>query len=184
MKEKKSFLKDTRVKAFLVIIILFCGIAIRGQLEKVYDKMHAEEEKEETKTIGRNLGYAENVSEDNKILKKFKKEYPGAEVLVACEEDLTNDGYKDLVVIYHPDPTDTPVELVVAVDSGDGENYTITEPIPAPVENQRLQFKNIDGKDETEFVLQGEKGNKVGYGIYRLVEGVPVNLFGEGMEEC
>ena len=35
-----------------------------------------------------------------------------------------------------------------------------------------------------EFVLQGQKGNKVGYGIYRVVDNAPMNLFGEGMEDC
>lgn len=185
MKEKKTFLKDIRVKVLLVILILFCGIAIRSKLEDVYDKMHVQQKEEsEKKTIGRDLGYAQNVSEDNKILKIFQEKHPAAEVLVACEEDLSNDGYKDLVVIYRPNPEKLPVELVIMVDSGNGEDYTMTEPISAPVENQRLQFKNIDGKDEMEFVLQGEKGNKVGYGIYRLSEGVLVNLFGEGMEEC
>ena len=118
-----------------------------------------------------------------------------ASVLLACEEDLTNDGLKDLVVIFATTEDDEHVgtenlgrhkhiRLTVAIDSGDGVNYEFTEPIPAPVENQKIQFQNIDKKDEIEFVLQGQKDNKVGYGIFRVVEGETVNLFGEGMEDC
>ena len=116
-------------------------------------------------------------------------------MLVACEEDLTNDGKKDLVVIYNTPEEDEAskntalvngghIRLTVMIDLGDGEAYEHTEPIPAPVENQKIQFQNIDKADEMEFVLQGQKGAKVGYGIFRVIEGKAVNLFGEGMEEC
>ena len=145
--------------------------------------------------VGRGLSYAENVPEDHPILGAFCEEYPEAEVLVACEEDLTDDGLKDLVVISATTEDDEHVgsenlgrhkhiRLTVAVDSGDGKVYQFTDPIPAPVENQKIQFQNIDKKDEIEFVLQGQKDNKVGYGIFRVVEGETVNLFGEGMEDC
>ena len=60
---------------------------------------------------------------------------------------------------------------MVMVDSGDGENYVGSDPIPAPVENQRIKFQDIDQKDEIEFILQGQKGSNVGYGIFRVVDG-------------
>lgn len=185
MKEKKSFFKSTGEKVLLVVFIVFCGFLIRGRLDGVYEEMQAEvKEDETTERVGRELDYAENVPEDNKILQAFKTQYPGAEVLVACEEDLTNDTCEDLVVICRLPDDKSHVHLIVAVDSGDGENYQFTEPILAPVENQKITFKNIDEKDEMEFVLQGQKGNKVGYGIFRVIDGTPVNLFGEGMEDC
>ena len=70
------------------------------------------------------------------------------------------------------------------VDSGDGENYECSELIPAPVENQRIKFQNIDEQEEIEFILQGQKGSKIGYGIFRVMEGEPISLFDQGMEEC
>ena len=131
---------------------------------------------------------------DNAFASIFFTDF-GITMLVACEEDLTNDGKKDLVVIYNTPEEDEAskntalvngghIRLTVMIDLGDGEAYEHTEPIPAPVENQKIQFQNIDKADEMEFVLQGQKGAKVGYGIFRVIEGKAVNLFGEGMEEC
>ena len=182
MKEKKSILRSTWAKVVLIVLLVFAGFLIRGKLDNVYEQMK-EKEKEEAEEgpVGRELDYAENVSEDNKILQAFLAEYPGEEVLVACENDLTNDGLYDLVVIYR---LEGHTWLLVTVDSGNSIDYGFTEVIPAPVENQKITFKNIDEKDEMEFVLQGQKGNKVGYGIYRVVDNAPMNLFGEGMEDC
>lgn len=197
----KSFLKNTKGKVLLFVLVVLAGFLIRGRLDSLYVKRQTRAGGGEVNTysdgerIGRQLVYAENVSGDHKILKAFEGAHPEAEVLVACEEDLTDDGLKDLVVIYATTEDDEHVgsenvgkhkhiRLTVAIDSGDGVNYQFTDPIPAPVENQKIQFRNIDKKDEIEFVLQGQKENKVGYGIYRVVDGETVNLFGEGMEDC
>ena len=96
MKEKKSILRSTWAKAVPIVLLVFAGFLIRGKLDNVYEQMK-EKEKEEAEEgpVGRELDYAENVSEDNKILQAFLAEYPGAEVLVACENDLTNDGLDD-----------------------------------------------------------------------------------------
>lgn len=182
VKEKKSILRSTWAKAVPIVLLVFAGFLIRGKLDNVYEQMKEKEKQEaEEGPVGRELDYAENVSEDNKILQAFLAEYPGAEVLVACENDLTNDGLDDLVVIYR---LEGHTWLLVTVDSGNSIDYGFTEAIPAPVENQKITFKNIDEKDEMEFVLQGQKGNKVGYGIYKVVDNAPMNLFGEGMEDC
>lgn len=192
-------MKSTKVKIVLGAAVLFLGFLIRGKLEALYIDINASKAEVNTyddgTRAGRELNYAENVPEDNKILQAFKEQFPAATVLVACEEDLTNDGHKDLVVVYNTPEADENskytelvngghVRLLVMIDSGDGEHYYHTEPIPAPVENQKIQFQNIDQKDEIEFVLQGQKGSKVGYGIYRVMDDAAVNLFGEGMEEC
>ncbi|MDY5845917.1 MAG: hypothetical protein SPJ92_05125 [Bariatricus sp.] len=96
------------------------------------------EEESEEGPIGGELNYAENVSEDNKILQAFLAEYQGAEVLLACENDLTNDGMDDLVVIYR---LEGHTWLLVTVDLGNGSDYGFTEAIPAPVEGQKITFK-------------------------------------------
>ena len=75
-------------------------------------------------------------------------------VVLACEEDVTDDGCKDLIVIY----TEKELTRTVAViDSGDGVNYNFTTPIPGPIENQKIQFKNIDKEGEIEIIVTGEK---------------------------
>lgn len=198
---KKSVLRGTGLKILVIVLVVFAGFLIRGRLDGLYEKQQTRVNEGEVNVysdgerVGRELSYASNVPEDNQILRAFLAWRPEAEVLVACEEDLTNDGLKDLVVIFATTEDDEHVgsgnlgkhkhiRLTVAIDSGDGVNYEFTDPIPAPVENQKIQFQNIDKKDEIEFVLHGQKENKVGYGIYRVVKGETVNLFGEGMEDC
>lgn len=188
----KGFLKSTGFKLLLAVVILLAGFMIRGRLEEKYDEMNqpsgtaqnTEDEYSDGERVGRELDYAPDVPDDNKILLAFKEQFPQAEVLVACEEDVTDDGHDDLVVVCRMEDSISEVKLIVAIDSGDGANYIYTEPIPAPVENQKIKFQDIDKKDEIEFVLQGEKGSKVGYGIFRVMDGQVVNLFGEGMEDC
>lgn len=197
----RTFFKSAKAKILIIILVVFAGFLLRGRLDGLYEKQQTRQGAGEVNVysdgerVGRGLSYAENVPEDHPILGAFCEEYPEAEVLVACEEDLTDDGLKDLVVIFATTEDDEHVgsenlgrhkhiRLTVAVDSGDGKVYQFTDPIPAPVENQKIQFQNIDKKDEIEFVLQGQKDNKVGYGIFRVVEGETVNLFGEGMEDC
>lgn len=202
MKKIKDFLQSAKGKTIVIVVVLLAGFFVRTQLDHLYDVLNNIGTGEVTTydgdtagRVGRELDYAENVPEDNKILMKFKELYPDAKILVACEEDLTDDGCKDLVlVVNNPHKDDYSsgtqftdggyIRLCVMVDTGDGENYECSELIPAPVENQRIKFQNIDEQEEIEFILQGQKGSKVGYGIFRVMEGEPISLFDQGMEEC
>ena len=202
MKKIINFLKSPRGKIVLIGIVLFAGFFVRIRLEHLYDELNNVGKGKATVydgdadgRVGRELDYEENVPEDNKILVKFKELYPDARILVACEEDLTDDGCKDLVLVVnnpHKDEYSRATQLTdggyirlcVMVDSGDGEKYECSELIPAPVENQRIKFQNIDEQEEIEFILQGQKGAKVGYGIFRVMEGEPISLFDQGFEEC
>lgn len=47
-----------------------------------------------------------------------------------------------------------------------------------------IQFKNIDEEAEMEFIVSGEKDGAAGYAIYRMIDGQPMDLFGDGMEDC
>lgn len=200
MEKKEKFYNKLWFKALMIVIVLVGAFSVRQFLENKYDEMNDVQTGTVTYydgegRVGRELNYAENVAETHPVVEIFQDAFPEATVLVACEEDLTNDGYKDLIIIYNTPEEDEHsahstkvngvyVRLTVAIDSGDGENYEFTSPIPAPIENQKIQFQNIDKVDEIEFVVQGQKGAKVGYGIYRVMDGAPVNLFGEGLEEC
>lgn len=176
MKEKFKFLKSPIAKICLLVVVVVIGFVVSQKLEE------KQQEKEEQRRLSqRNIVYAENVDEDNKILQAFMKHTPEAEIYVACEEDITDDGCKDLVVIYKKGKL---TRTVVAIDSGDGENYTFTDPIPGPIENQKVQFKNIDKEGVIEFIITGEKNGAVGYAVYRMIDGIPTDLFGEGMDDC
>lgn len=199
MKHIKTFLKSTKGRLLLVLILLTAGLFVRGRLERLYIDRQAKEAEVTRYTdgsrVGRTLQYAENVPEDNALLQAFYEKYPTASMIAACEEDLTDDGISDLVVIYNTPEEDENsaqtervngghIRLLVVMGAAFGEEVSFTKPIPAPVENQKIQFQNIDKKDENEFVLHGQKGTKIGYGIYRVMGDQVVNLFGEGMEDC
>lgn len=200
MAKIKEFFNSVAGRALLVVLVLAIGFTIRTELEQLYNRQQAVGQgsssfDKEGNRAGREIDYAENVPEDHKILMKFKELFPKAKILVACEEDLTNDGCKDLVVVFNnPEPDEFSsytqlmdggyIRLAVMIDSGDGENYECSTPTPAPVENQRIKFQNIDEQEEIEFILQGQKGSKVGYGIFRVMEGEPISLFDQGFEEC
>lgn len=200
MAKIKTFFNSVAGRVIIVVLALVIGFTIRTELEQLYNRKQAVGQgsssfDKEGNSAGREIDYAENVAEDNKILLAFKELYPDARILVACEEDLTNDGCKDLVLVYnnpHPDEFSSYtqmmdggfIRLAVMIDSGDGQNYECSTPTPAPVENQRIKFQNIDSQEEIEFILQGQKGAKVGYGIFRVMDGEPISLFDQGFEEC
>ena len=173
-------LKDSIVaKVIFVIVIVIIAFGARSLLENKQEEIQIDKQTA-GKTV-REMNYAESVPEDDSILQVFKKTSPPAEVLLACREDVTDDGLDDLVVICK---TDEGNRTIVVTDSGDSTNYNFSNPIPAPVENQRIQFKNIDKEGEIEFIITGEKKGAVGYAIYRMIDGQPADLFGEGMEDC
>ena len=64
------------------------------------------------------------------------------------------------------------------------EGFLATNEVPAPIEDQIIQFKDIDKKPPMEFIVQGSKGNKTGFAVFRIENNQLVDLFGEGMEDC
>ena len=183
------------IRFLIAVVIIVLGYFLRLRLDRLYENSAAGSgdgtvtEYSDGKRVGRELSYAENVPPDHPLLQLFRRDYPDTEVILACEEDLTDDGRRDLVILYSllSDKAAilqyTPVWLTVAENVADG-TCKYTEPIRAPVENQKIHFKNIDQKEEIEFVLQGSKGERIGYGIFRVMNDKTVNLYGEGMEDC
>ncbi|AHM57423.1 putative lipoprotein [Peptoclostridium acidaminophilum DSM 3953] len=121
------------------------------------------------------------VPADNELLAYFKAQYPDREPVQCAYEDITSDGSKDLIVIFENEKDKKQMCAVIAEEN---EKHQLTEPIPAPAENQKIQFKDIDEKDELEFIVSGSKNGSVGYAIYRIIDNRMINLFGEGMEDC
>lgn len=159
-----------------LLLIAAAVVALFFIRQRIY-AMEAEQQESDRKN------YAESVAEDHEALLYFNQEMPGREVFLACEEDLTDDGLKDLVVVYH-NPEEGVINWMVAlINRGDG-TYDITPPTRAPIENQAIRFFNMDKAGEMEFVLTGEKEGEVGYAIYRIIDGELINLFGEDMEDC
>ncbi|MDO4265210.1 MAG: Cys-Cys-COOH (seleno)protein SaoC [Eubacteriales bacterium] len=157
----------------IILVLLIAGFILSNYLN--------EQQKLREAQSFRNANYAPQVSEDNELLVRFLADFPSCrEVLRACEEDVTDDGRKDLVLVYRTQ--DKLTRMIVCQNNADGVVYS--EPIPGPVENQQIQFKNIDKTGPIEFIVSGEKKGAVGYAIYRMIDGEPVDLFGEGMADC
>lgn len=168
--------KKKRHPLFYPAIIL--GLLIIGFALSNY--LNAQEELRQAQSF-RNANYAPQAADDHALLVQFLTDFPECEaVLRACEEDVTDDGRKDLVVIYRT--TDKLTRMIVCQNNEEGIAYS--EPVPGPVENQQIQFKNIDKTGPIEFIVSGEKKGAVGYAIYRMIDGEPVDLFGEGMADC
>lgn len=115
----------------------------------------------------------------NKLYIAFTEEFPDREVILCEGGDFTNDGIEDLIVIYKEKKH---TEMLVVV--GDENKVMYTNSVKAPVENQAIELRNIDEKDEVEFVVSGSKAGNVGYGIFRVENMILKDLFGEGMDAC
>ena len=161
-------------KPLVNILLLLIAIVVLASLREVL----LEKDKEAAQSS--KIQYAEMVKDNHKLLKEFRTRHPERTVLLACAEDITNDGIEDLVLISQEGKDISSIALFSQEDGSLGE----TEPIPAPRENQHIRFFNMDKLSEIETLITGEKNGQVGYAIYRIMDGAMVNLFGEGMEDC
>lgn len=131
-------------------------------------------------TAGDQKDFTPAVLADNGLLQRFCTGHPGRPVLKYAQADLDNDGKEDLVVIYRLGGE----KNQMCVLRHEGAKIVETNAVPAPVSDQMIQFRDIDEKPPLEFILQGRKGARVGYAIFRIDQGVLTDLFGEGMPEC
>jgi hypothetical protein len=111
---------------------------------------------------------------------RWCEDHWGRRVLLSASADVDADGRPDLVVIYRVDGQKNAMCVVLAKPEG----YRATNDVPAPVENQRITFRDIDDAPPLEFIVQGSKGAKYGYAVFRIEAGTLVSLSGHGMEDC
>ncbi len=133
-----------------------------------------------TAPAGDQKDFTPEVLNQNPLMQQFAANHPGLAVLKYAQADLDNDGKEDLIVIYRM----TAEKNQMCVLRHRGPEIIETNSVPAPVSDQMIQIRNIDEKPPLEFILQGRKGAKVGYAIFRIEKGLLTDLFGEGMEDC
>jgi len=118
--------------------------------------------------------------DESKMMRYFVDSHPGQTVLKYAQADLDSDGQTDLIVIYQVEKAKNEMCVIRYKES----TLMETNPLPAPVSDQMIRFKDIDGKSPLEFILQGRKRAKVGYAIFRIEKGKLIDVFGDGMEDC
>ena len=117
---------------------------------------------------------------EDSLMRRFSTEHPGLAVIKYARADLDSDGREDVIVIYRVAAD----KNMMCVLCQQGEAVIETNSVPAPMADQTIQFRNIDEKPPLEFIVQGRKGAKVGYAIYRVEQGILTDLFGQGMQDC
>ena len=128
-----------------------------------------------------NIKVTLGVEKDNELLLYFIENYPDNKVITCGYEDLNDDGRKDLLVIYNEAPKKN--AMVIVIDTGNG--FKLSDHVKAPIDNQKIEFKDIDKTGPIEFIVSGSKDGNFGYSIFRLIDDVEIiDLFGEGMDEC
>ena len=129
---------------------------------------------------GQKEGTVNSADTKHVLYQHFLASYGDKKPLLTGVNDINNDGLEDLIVIYQDTPT---TNKMIAIWQEDGK-VVISEPTPAPVENYRIEWRDIDDQDPIELIVSGSKGVNVGYAIYRWENHEFINLFGEGMEDC
>jgi hypothetical protein len=129
---------------------------------------------------GDQKNYSPALLQTNRLMRFFAEKHPQHAILKYAEADLDNDGKEDLIVIYQVAKGQNEMSVVLQR----GVDCIETNSVPAPVSDQLIQFKDIDSKPPLEFIVQGRKGPKVGYAIFRVEDGKLEDLFGQGMEDC
>lgn len=121
------------------------------------------------------------VDQNNELLLYFIEHKTEYDVITCGYEDLNDDGRKDLLVIYKVGLREN--GMLIVLDTVDG--YKFTDSVRAPIDNQKIEFKDIDKTGPIEFIISGSKDGNFGYSIFRLIDDVEIrDLFGEGMEDC
>lgn len=162
------------VKLVAIVVIVALALvglaAVRQGLQEQSDVQDAQSDT-----------WATPVSDDNKALQEFKRNHPGEEICLACEEDITGDGLKDLLVITRDEENAYTTPMIA-----DSQNsWHELERVRAPYENQKMRFLDFDKDGIMNPLISGERNSKIGYAVYRITkEGKFIDVFGEGMEDC
>lgn len=136
--------------------------------------------RQEQTTTSDERDFNPEILRESKPMQAFIAAHPGQEVLKYAKADLNADGSVDLIVIYRENSSRNRM-CVICVE---GDRFIESNSVPAPVSDQTIRFRDIDNTAPLEFIAQGRKGAVVGYAIFRLEDGILVDLFGDGFEDC
>ncbi len=157
-------MKSKVIQAALVILVVLIGFRLYSDDRSIQAQ----------KGIG--------VDETHPFIMQYRNEFPSHTLLYAAEADLNADDAVDMVIVYNPQGDEKNYMTVLLRDR---EKYLRSQETLAPRENIDIQFKNIDEKNPTEFIVSGSKDGNYGYAIYRLENNSEIrDLFCEDMDSC
>ncbi|MEG0370718.1 MAG: Cys-Cys-COOH (seleno)protein SaoC [Clostridium sp.] len=118
------------------------------------------------------------------MLQYFKDKNPKVDVISVKEGDLNSDSFEDMIVMFkHNKDGKEEVAFTVVIKKENG--YETLKHYRAPIENQKIEVKNIDNKPPVEFSISGSKNGEVGLSIYRLEGNKIIDIFGlDSMDAC
>lgn len=129
---------------------------------------------------GKSASEIYTINENHPLYPNFLEVYGDMKILLTAEMDFTDDGLTDLIVIYRENKSSNKLVALWR----DGDEVKLSEPTPAPINNCKVEWKDIDNTPPIEMILSGSKGTAVGYAIYRFDKNEFLSLFGDGMEDC
>lgn len=173
-KNNKSGAKNFKRMVLSVVLIVALVVGLAWLREYLREK-----EARKDQSTG---GYARMVSDTNPLLEQFRRDHSGKSVILACSDDINADEKMDLVVIVSGKKHSDPNQTIVMVSHGMG--YFYTDPVPAPKENQKIKFTNIDKDDDKEVMITGDKNGQVGYALYKVRGKKFRDLYGQNMKDC
>ncbi|PKQ36866.1 MAG: hypothetical protein CVT59_10800 [Actinobacteria bacterium HGW-Actinobacteria-1] len=109
----------------------------------------------------------------------FAEKHPECTIVTSAVGDVTDDGVEDMVVVFRD--ADGSMRTLVVIG---GDTPAETNAVPAPAEDQRISFRDIDKKGPVEFIVRGSKGSDIGFAIYRVEGTTLTDLFGDNMDRC
>ncbi|MBM6991139.1 MAG: hypothetical protein I3I98_07060 [Mobilibacterium timonense] len=172
--ERKPNVKSLRRRVIAVVLVIAVIVGLAWLREYLREK-----EARKDRSTG---GYARMVSDSNPLLEQFRKDHSGRNVILACSDDINADDKMDLVVIVKGKKSSDQNQTIVMVS--DGMGYFYTDPVPAPKENQKIKFTNIDKDDDKEVMITGDKNGQVGYALFKVRGKKFRDLYGENMKDC
>jgi hypothetical protein len=120
------------------------------------------------------------IARTSPVFAYWQKQFPGAEWASLAKADLNNDGRDDLVVVYNQGNEKFFFVAVEDLPTG----YQITEPTPAPVEDQVVKIMDLSGWSQHQFSVSGRKDDVVGMAIFVVDNHKVLMLYTSAYGDC
>jgi len=120
------------------------------------------------------------IAKTSPVFAYWQKQFPDAVWASLAKADLNNDGRDDLVVVYNQGENKS--FFVVIEDLANG--YQITDPTPAPVQDQAVKIMDLSGWAQHQFSITGRKNDVVGMAIFVVDNHKILMLYTSAYGDC